>query len=382
MGETSQIRQKKVSKFRYLACCFPMEKYGEIWHNTYSKMYPGQGGLRMNSFTRVMNRFQGKPVDRVPNLSIVMMFAAKEQGITYGQYCSDYRLRTDAVFRCHERYGIDMVCAISDPMCEAEGFGTQVVIPDDAVPYPAVRRLQTLSDIDTLRVIDPSQARRMSDRVEAVRLMRQRAGNDVPVVGWIEGALAECCDLMRMEEVFINMIDEPEAIKRLIDICVEQGILFAKAQIEAGAHIVGMGDAATSLIGPGLYEEFVLPYQQKMIRAIHDMGAKVKLHICGNIGPVMDLVAQTGADMVDCDFMVDMERVAGILPESTCICGNFNPVQILYQGTPEMVKAEVRRCKKLSGRTNHFVAPGCEVPKDTPVENMLALLEALEEPEF
>ena len=336
----------------------------------------------MNSFERVMNRFQGKPVDRIPNLSIVMMFAAKQQGITYGQYCSDYRHLADSAMLCHEKFGFDMVCAISDPMREAEGFGAQVIIPDDAVPYSPVKRLQSIEDIATLRVIDPSQGRRMSDRVEAVRLLKQRAGQDVPVVGWVEGALAECCDLMHMQEVFINMLDEPEAIQELIEICTQQGILFAQAQVEAGADIIGIGDAATSLIGPALYEEFVVPYQKRMIQAVHDMGAKVKLHICGNINPVMHLIAQVGADMVDMDHMVDMERAAGILPEDCCICGNFNPVDILYDGTPDVVRQAVRNCMQVGGRNNTFVAPGCEIPKDTPIGNVLALKEALEENTF
>ena len=247
----------------------------------------------MNSFQRVMNRLQGKPVDRIPNLSIVMMFAAKELGVPYSDCCRDYRLLADAAFLCHERYGIDMVCAISDSLREAEGFGTEVIFPNEGVPYAAKLRLQNLSDIDSLKVIEPSQSVRMSDTVEAVRLMRQRAGNDVPVVGWVEGALAESCDLMDMQQVFINLLDEPEVMHRLLDLCTKQGILFAKAQIEAGAHIMGIGDSAASLVGPSLYEEFVLPYQQRLIDAIHEMSVPVKLHICGNIGPVMHLVAKT-----------------------------------------------------------------------------------------
>ena len=333
----------------------------------------------MNSYERMMNRFAGKPVDRIPNFSLVMMFAAKEVGVTYGQFCSDYRYLADGAFRCYEKYGFDHVCAISDPMREAEGFGANVVIPDEGVPYSPQKRLQDISDIDTLKVIDPSSGRRMSDRIEAVRLMRQRAGMDVPVVGWIEGALAECCDLMDMQEVFVNMLEEPEAIQQLIDICARQGILFAKAQVEAGAQIIGMGDAATSLIGPSLYEEFVLPYQKKMISAIHDMGAKGKLHICGNIDPVMHLIAHTGADMVDMDYMVDMDRAADILPKDCCICGNFNPVDVMLQGSVEDVKRATRACMALSVKNNNFVAPGCEIPRDTPVENLLAQMQALAE---
>ena len=336
----------------------------------------------MNSYERVMNRFAGKPVDRIPNMGIVMMFAAKLVGVSYGQFCADHRYLVDGAFRCYERFGFDMVCAISDPMREAEGFGAQVILPDEGVPYSKVKRLQDISDIDTLKVIDPDSGSRMHDRLEAVRRMKERAGNDIPVVGWVEGAMAECCDLMNMQEVFINLLDEPEAMEHLIDICTRQGILFAKAQVEAGADIIGIGDAATSLIGPALYEEFVLPYQKKMIQAVHDAGAKVKLHICGNINPVMDLIAQTGADMVDMDFMVDMDRAAGILPKDCCICGNFNPVEIMYEGTPEMVKEATRKCMALSRKNNNFVAPGCEIPKDTPIENVLALKEALEENTF
>ena len=121
----------------------------------------------MNSFERVMNRLQGKPVDRVPNLSIVMMFAAKEIGKTFSDCCKDHRLLAEAALRCHERYGIDMVCAISDSLREAEGFGTQVIFPEEGVPYAAQMRLQDIADIDTLQVIDPSLGRRMTDTVEA-----------------------------------------------------------------------------------------------------------------------------------------------------------------------------------------------------------------------
>lgn len=333
----------------------------------------------MNSYERVMNRFEGKPVDRLPNFSLVMMFAAKQLGVTFGEYVSDYRLLADGAFLCYEKYGFDMVCAISDPMREAEGLGAKVVIPEDGVPNSPIKRIQKLADIDTLKAVDPASSWRMNDRLEAIRLMKQRGGRDVPVVGWIEGALAESCDLMNMQEFFMNLLDEPEAMEHLMDICMEQSLWFAREQVKAGADIIGLGDAASSLIGHALYEEFALPYQQKMIQAIHDMGARVKLHICGNVNSVLDLIAQTGTDMVDLDFMVDINRAAEILPETCSICGNFNPVTVMYQGTPDYVKQEVRRCKQIRNSNRNFIAPGCEIPRDTPLENLIALKEAVEE---
>ena len=318
-------------------------------------------------------------MDRLPNLNLVMMFAAEQLGVPFGRYCTDYRLLADGACLCHEKFGLDMLCAISDPMREAEGLGAKVIIPEDAVPYSREKRLQRVEDIDTLQVVDPASSRRMNDRLEAVRLMKQRGGQDVPVVGWVEGALAECCDLMEIQQAFVNLLDEPEAMEHLLDICMQQSLWFAKEQIAAGADIIGIGDAAASLVGHDLYEEFVLPYQKKMIQAVHDMGAKVKLHICGNLNPVLDLIAQTGADIADLDHMVDIIRASEIFPESMSICGNFDPVGVLYSGTPELVKQEVRRCKEISRKNHNFISAGCEVPKGTPLANMKAMQEALEE---
>lgn len=333
----------------------------------------------MNSYERVMNRLAGRPVDQIPNLSLIMTFGAKQLGVKFGEYVTNYRLLTDAACLCHEKYGFDMLCAISDPMREAAGLGAQVMIPENDVPYSPVKRIQTLEDIDTLKPVDPSSSSRMNDRLEAVRLMKERSCGEVPVVGWIEGALAESCDLMDMQEAFINLLDEPEAMEQLMEICMEQSLLFAREQVKAGADIIGIGDAATSLIGHNLYEEFALPFQKRMIQAVHDMGAKVKLHICGNVGPVLDLLAQTGADIIDLDFMVDMERAADIFPKTVSICGNFNPVAVMYEGTPELVRQEVLRCKKLQARNHNFIAPGCEIPRDTPVENVIAMQQAIAE---
>ncbi|MBQ0146459.1 MAG: uroporphyrinogen decarboxylase family protein [Lachnospiraceae bacterium] len=333
----------------------------------------------MNSFERVMNRFEGREVDRLPNFSIVMMFAAKQTGISYGEFLTDYKKLSEAVLYCHEKFGIDVLSAISDSMREVEGFGGKVRIYEDKSPEAEEYVIRNESDISALKLFDPYSSRRTYDRIQAVGLMKQKACGEVPVMGWIEGAFAESCDLMRMEDLFVSLLDDPEPIVELLEKCTEEEILFAKAQIDAGADIIGLGDAATSLIGPSLYERFALPYQQRIIDAIHEKGAKVKLHICGNISSVTDLAYRSGADMIDLDYMVDMEKAAEIIPRNICICGNFNPVSVVLNGTPEQVKEEVRRCRRLSIVNNNCIAPGCEIPPDTRVENVLAIQEAIEE---
>lgn len=329
----------------------------------------------MNSYERFFRRMAGEPVDRLPNMNIVMQFASHQMGLNYGKMVSDYRVLADCVANCYEKFHIDCLWTVSDPMREAEGFGADVVIPEDGVPYSRVPRIRDVSDIKTLKVIDPSKGKRMTDRVEAVRLLKRRFTNEAPVIGWVEGSFAEACDLTTVSEMLLLLYDEPEAASELLSICLEQGKLFAKAQVEAGADIVGVGDAATSLIGPELYKQFAFPYQKELIEYIHGLGSKVKLHICGNITHVLDMAIAAKPDILDLDYMVDIEKAAKLAGDIS-VCGNFDPVAVLMQGSVRDVREATRRCAEL-GVNNNIVAAGCEVPVQTPPENLLAVYEEL-----
>ncbi len=331
----------------------------------------------MNSYDRVFNAMQGKKIDRLPNMNIVMLFAAKLLGVPYSRYVTDYKILTKGVLLCHEKFGIDPLCVISDPMREAEGMGAKVIVPEDGVPYSPENLIQDISDISKVKPVDPTSAARMNDRLEAIRFLKERAGKDAPVIGWVEGAVAESCDLMGVTEFMMNLFDYPEEIHHLLEICTEQAVWFAKDQIEAGADIIGIGDAASSLIGPDFYEEFALPYQQKLIKAIRDMGSYSKLHICGDLNPVLDLVAQTGADIIDLDHMVDMKKAIEAFPQEIAITGNFDPVSVLLQSDIDGIKKAVRDCIEIAGDRRYLVSAGCEVAKDTPPENLLAVHQVL-----
>ena len=80
--------------------------------------------------------------------------------------------------------------------------------------------------------------------------------------------------------------------------------------------------------------------------------------------------------MIDCDWMVDFKRANEIFGTSVSACGNFDPVAILLESTPETVKGAVRKCLSESSPRS-MIAAGCEVPLRTPKENLKAVAEAL-----
>jgi len=101
------------------------------------------------------------------------------------------------------------------------------------------------------------------------------------VSGWIEGPLAEACDLSGVNEMLVNLMTDPDFSNFLMDKCMLTARDFAKAQIEAGCDLIGIGDAICSQIDKESYDLFVRQRHSELIAFIHECGASVKLHICG-----------------------------------------------------------------------------------------------------
>lgn len=330
----------------------------------------------MTPYERVYNRLAGNTVDRAPNLNILMMFASKHINVSYDKYCSDYRYLVKANLICNEKFGIDMLNTMSDPLRETYDFGAKVEFPYDSLPSCKEHFIKEVSDISKLKKFNPVNSTRMLDRINAIELYKKEAGNHYSILGWVEGALAEACDLRGINELMVDIYDEPDFVKELMEICCEQAIICAKEQIKAGADFIGIGDAVSSLLSPITYKELVLPFEQKMIYEIHKMGGKVKLHICGNISKILDDIWKSDADIIDVDWMVDFKTAIEKFKGHCSANGNFDPVSILYNGSVDMVKKAVYDCLGAADKDT-FISAGCEVPKSTTDENLKAVDEAL-----
>ncbi len=338
----------------------------------------------MDSHERFNKRLRGEPVDRAPNFNIMMTFAAHAIGRPLSAYYQDYRVLVAANLAVLETYNLDIVQVISDPYREAADMGAEVQFPEDGLPICKKPPLHDSTHLDQLKMVEPAEGRRMSDRLEAVRLLREKMGGHVPVMGWVEGALAEAGDLRGVSLLMSDLYEQPEWLHELLERCTATAIAFARAQVSAGADIIGLGDAVASLVSPPMYREFALPYEQRIFAAVHEMGALARLHICGNTNRILADMVQSGADIIDLDWMVDFGRAAEIFGAGPAPCGNFDPVAVMLQGTPRQVKEAVWNCLRLGGPRS-ISAAGCEIPDGTPPENLhahtAALLEFAAQPE-
>ncbi len=327
----------------------------------------------MTGQERVTALMENRPVDRLSFMPITMMFAADQLGVKYGEYVRDYHVLVEAQCLTAERFDFDHVSCVSDPTREAYDCGATVQFFEDQPP--AIVETDALLK-DPSRLISLNQPNpyhgRMLDRVKAVELFKQRVGGDRIIEGWIEGPMAEACDLRGINAYMLDLVDQPEFCCDLFAFCTDLGLRFARVQIEAGAELIGIGDAAASLVGPCLYEELIWPYEKKLIDGIHAMGGRVRLHICGNVTQLLEKIGKLGCEIVDLDSMVPLDQARRALGPSQILLGNLDPVSDLRNKGIDHVIGMLEGCHRQAG-PRYIVGAGCEVTRDTPPAHLYAM---------
>ncbi|MGA2661324.1 MAG: uroporphyrinogen decarboxylase family protein [Verrucomicrobiota bacterium] len=344
----------------------------------------------MTSLERIRCAARRLKSDAVPVAPYMGNHGAHVAGVPIGQYCRSGARMAEAQFRAWQLYGQDAVVAQSDNYYIAEGFGAEVQHYADSTPTLKTPAARDLGDIERLRVPNPCKDGRMPVYLEAIRLLAQQLGGAVAVRAPGTGPFSLASHLLGTERFLIElaMADkrpdsaEERALRHLLDLTAEALIRFAKACLEAGAHLVQAGDSLASLdmISPAMYRKWAWPAERRFFEALNPIaeryGAATLLHICGNMTPVLDLMADTGAHILELDFKVDLKIAKERVGRRVCLMGNLNPVELLWRGTPGQVIRASRKAIADAGQDGGFIlGSGCEVPVAAPPQNIGAMID-------
>jgi MtaA/CmuA family methyltransferase len=330
----------------------------------------------MNSLQRTLDFIKGATVDRPPFHPILMRFAAQYAGVKYKDFCLSYKHKCDTNLLCAADFSYDWVNVMSDAYAEAEAYGTRLTYPENNLPQVLEYAIREIADIDRLAVLKVSEHNRMMERIREIEEYVRQTGQTQFICGWVEGPFAAYCDIRDVSAACMDLYEDPEKLKTALDVITESAVNFITAQIKAGAHCIGIGDAVCSLISPELYHEFIFPLEKVLVDHVHSMDALVKLHICGNTTAILPDMIKTGADIVDIDHLVaSMGDFIPLLSNKQVVSGNSDPVSVIRDGNRTSIGSSVEHCYRES-KGRGIVSAGCEIPPDTPVENLKAYRDA------
>ena len=181
------------------------------------------------------------------------------------------------------------------------------------------------------------------------------------------------------EQAMLDFYDRPDFVRAVMDLQAEAMIQRAEKLLTTGIDALYIGDpsASASLISPQHFERFCLPAYQKFCQHFRDTDIPIYIHICGNSNPILEMMADTGAQVIEpLDplggvSVADAKRRVG---DRVALMGGLNTLTLAH-GTPQEVRAEaIQKCRE-GGPHGYILAAGDMVPPETPLENLQAMIE-------
>ena len=312
-----------------------------------------------------------------------------------GRYLPEYR-------RVRDRFSFLDLCRNSDAAAQVTvdtvrrlGVDAAIIFADILLPLipmgadlryekgdgPRIERtVRTAADVDALYPVTVEES--LGFVAQTVRLVRKELENQVPVIGFagapftvasyaIEGGGSR--NYVATKSLMHNA---PQTWHRFMELVARITADYLNMQIDAGAHAVQLFDSWVGCLSPGDYRRFVLPYSQQVIRALRP-GTPV-IHFGTMTGSLLTDMRDAGGDVIGLDWRVQLDEAWQRLGEDVGVQGNMDPV--LLFSNAQMIRDAVHDIlRRANGRPGHIFNLGHGILPETPVDNVLTLIDAVHE---
>lgn len=278
-----------------------------------------------------------------------------------------------------ERFDYDWAWLQVDDCIEFEPLGVGVQGGGDILPATCRYLPATDASLAHLRRHAYRVEGRMAVLLEAIGLVKAHFGDRVCVTGRVAAPFSSVTLAFGITETMLLLYDGPEFVQEALQVLGEYQLRFGLDQIAAGADALWVGDCNASghLISPGLYREFAQEPASRLSRGLRAAGADVFYHASEESPAMLDLQADAGFSVLSVGPGLPLAEARGIVGRRVCLCGNVDPIAVLSQGTPEMVRAAVEQTvATISATGGHILNSGEMVPRDTPEANIQAFVDA------
>jgi len=291
----------------------------------------------------------------------------------------NYKIHFEAIKILVETFHPDIVFPLMDISVEANAIGRYTLFPvDDTATIP--NAAFDLNHIDTLPKIDINADTRALGYVKLTELLKRNISSEILKGVYVTGPYTLAALILGAEETAKSIILNPEGLHRLIEYSVDIIKNYTTLLIKSGAQIVCILEPSASMLGHAHFREFSGDYVKQISALCDEYGVDSIYHICGNTTHLIKSMAESGVSGLSLDSPdsgVNLAQAITEVPEDVVIIGNINPSGKILTGSPVEVKEEVNKLLRSVDRFPNFIlSTGCDLPKNTPLENIEAFMEA------
>ena len=299
-------------------------------------------------------------------------------GITYAEYTHNVEKMVKCEVEAVKRFDYDWVYLNPDDNMEFEPLGVKTK-GEENIPLAGYEFLSPSWDtLKNLKIPDFQNDGRMPDFLEAIRGIKQELGDTVVLTGRVAAPFTSVALLYGVENALTLLFENPELFKKTADFFIELMKEWGKAQIQAGADAIWVGDcvASSGFISPKHYAEFAAETALKLNEALKKQGAIVFYHAGESSLPHLDLMAGTHSDALSIRGKISLKEVNETIGKRICLLGNICGISTLQLGSPEEVEKEMIRIMEEGKKGGGYIFNSEEgIPRETPEENMKIMMQ-------
>lgn len=326
----------------------------------------------INSRELVLRALKNEEVTRAPWVPFVGCHGASLIGVNCEEYFKSVDNMVKGVTKAYELYRPDGLPALFDLQIEAEAMGCKLQYSVSNPPAVASHPLEDGKELKDLKVPTENDGR-FPIVLEATRRICNSLGDKIAIYGLITGPLTLALHL-KGTEIFYEMMDEPENVKELMSFCLEVCKNTARMYMEAGVDIIAVVDPMVSQISPENFKEFVSPYITPLFQYIKENDRLSSYFVCGNATRNIEPMCICKPDNISIDENVQLEFAKEICSKyGISLGGNIKLTVTMLFGTPTDNINDAKNCLQIGGTKGYILSPGCDMPFNTPIENVKAV---------
>ncbi|HTG95599.1 MAG TPA: uroporphyrinogen decarboxylase [Pyrinomonadaceae bacterium] len=298
---------------------------------------------------------------------------------TFLELCKTPSLAAEVTVTAAERLGVDAAIIFADILLILEPMGINLEFAKGEGPV-IHNPVRTGADVDRLREVDDVTA--LHFVFEAIAQTRSALKPNLPLIGF-SGApftLASyiCEGGGSKNYVFTKslMYNDSGAWHAMMSLISRALSRYMNAQIAAGAQAVQLFDSWVGCLSPEDYREFVLPHTRAVIENITP-GVPV-IHFGTGTGTLLELMREAGGEVIGLDWRVQLDDGWRRISHDVSVMGNLDPV-VLFADRSYVISQTKKILDQAGGRPGHIFNLGHGILPDTPVDNVIALVDAVHE---
>jgi len=298
---------------------------------------------------------------------------------TFLELCKTPDLAAEVTVYAAHRLNVDAAIIFADILLILEPLGLQIEFAKGDGPK-IHNPIKTGKDVERIREVESAEP--LHYVFEAIRKTRAGLRPNIPLIGF-SGAPFTLASYMIEGGGSRNYVDtktlmysDSGAWHEMMGRISRALVKYLNAQIEAGASAVQLFDSWVGCLNPDDYREFVLPHTRSVIENIIP-GTPV-LHFGTGTTTLLQLMKQAGGDVIGLDWRINLDDGWELVGDDVAIMGNFDPVE-LFAPIEHIRKRARDILDRAANRPGHIFNLGHGILPETPVDHVVALVEAVRE---